>query len=168
MKPEVKYGLIYGAVSILISLLMYVTGLNRSDSSWIPNLLSMIIPIACTVLVVNETKALNAGYISFGTAFKKCLAVVSIGSLISAVYVVLYTSVIDTEFMEYQMQKQVEKMQEIGMNESDIEEAINRNAQFQTPMWMFIFTLLMFMFIGAVISLIVAAIKKNPNPEEIA
>jgi flagellar biosynthesis protein FliQ len=168
MKPEVKYGLIYGGVSCLFSLLMYVTGLNRSNLSWIPNLVSMIIPIVCTVMVINETKALNAGYITFGSAFKKSLAVVSIGSLISAVYVILYTSVIDPEFMEFQMQKQVEKMQEMGMSEGDIEEALNRNAQFQTPLMMFIFTLVMFIFVGAVISLIVAAIKKNPNPEEIA
>jgi hypothetical protein len=168
MKPEVKYGLIYGGISILFSLVMYVTGLNRSDSSWIPNLISMVVPILCTVLVINEAKALNAGYISFGQAFKKCIAVISIGSLISAIYVVLYTTVIDPEFMEYQTMKQVEKMQEMGMSEGDIEVAINRNVQFQTPLWIFIFTLVMFMFIGAVISLIVAAIKKNPNPEEIA
>jgi hypothetical protein len=167
MKPEVKYGLIYGGASCLFSLLMYVAGLNRSDLSWIPNIISMIIPIACTVMVINETKALTAGYITFGTAFKKSLAVILIGSLISAVYVVLYTNVIDPEVMEFQMTQQVEKMQEMGMSEGDIEEAINRNAQFQTPVWMFTFTLIMFLFIGGVISLVVAAIKKNPNPEEI-
>jgi hypothetical protein len=62
----------------------------------------------------------------------------------------------------------MEKMLEMGMPEEQIEAALNQSAKFQTPGWMFTWVLLWTLFIGTIISLVMAAILKKPNPEEIS
>lgn len=169
MKIALKYGLIYSGINIVWSLLMYVTELNRSEMSWVFNLLALAIPVICIVLAVKEYRlTVGNGFISFGEAFKNGLVVCLIGGLIAAAYSILYIKFIDPTFMDFMMQKQVTSMQDMGMSEGDIEKAINRSAKMQTPFWMFTWALVGSLFVGAVISLIMAAILKKPNPEEIA
>ncbi|MBL7925001.1 MAG: DUF4199 domain-containing protein [Bacteroidia bacterium] len=169
MKIALKYGLIYSAINIIWSLLMYVTDLNRSDSSWVFNLLALSIPVVCIILAVKEYKAtVGGGFMKFSEVFKHGLVIFLVGGIIAAAYSILYVKVIDPDFMDYVMEKQVAGMQEMGMPEDQIEEAINRSAKFQTPFWMFTWALLGTLFVGAVISLIMAAVLKKPDPGEIA
>ena len=70
--------------------------------------------------------------------------------------------------MEFVMNKQYEKMEEDGMSPEMIEMSMNQAKMFTTPAMQLVFALFGGMFIGAVISLVVAGIMKNPNPEEIA
>jgi len=169
MKIALKYGLIYSGINILWSLVLYVTNLVRSDMSWVFNIVSMIIPVVCIVFAVKEYKAtLGNGWMKFSEVFKFGLVICLVGGLIAAAYTVLYVQVIDTEFMNFIQEKQMNKMVEMGMPEEQIEIAINQSAKFQTPFWMFTWTLLGALLTGTIISLIMAAVLKKPNPEEIA
>ncbi len=168
MKSENRYGLIYGGVSILWSLLMYVTELNRSNYDWVVNLISLIIPITCMVMAVNEIKAAQSGYITFNQSFKKTLAVIFIGGSIAAVFAVIYMNWIDPGFMEFTKNKQMIKMQEMGLSDDVIERQLAQSEKFYQPQWMFLFSIVGILFIGSIFSLIVSAIMKKPNPEEIA
>lgn len=169
MKIALKYGLIYSGINIVWGLFMYVTDLVRSDFSWVFNLLSMIIPVVCIVLAVKEYKAtVPGGWMKFSDVFKHGLVICLVGGIIAAAYTVLYVQVIDPEFMTFIQEKQMNKMLEMGMPEDQIEMALNQSAKFQTPFWMFTWTLLGSVFIGTLISLIMAAVLKKPNPEEIA
>ncbi|MBK7963863.1 MAG: DUF4199 domain-containing protein [Bacteroidetes bacterium] len=169
MKIALKYALIYSGINIVWGLFMFVTDLTRSDMSWVFNILSMIIPIVCIVLATKEYKAtIGNGWMKFSDVFKQALIIFVIGGIITAAYTVLYVTVIDPEFMTYIQEKQMTKMLEMGMPEEQIEIALNQSAKFQTPFWMFTWTLLGSMLIGTLISLIMAAVLKKPNPEEIS
>lgn len=169
MKIAIKYALIYSGINIVWGLLMYVTDLTRSDMSSLLNILSMIIPIVCIVLATKEFKAtIGNGWMKFSDVFKHSLMIFVIGGIITAAYTVLYVTVIDPEFMTYIQEKQMNSMLEMGMPEEQIEVALNQSAKFQTPFWMFTWTLLGTMLMGTIISLIMAAILKKPNPEEIS
>ena len=104
----------------------------------------------------------------FSDVIKQAVVICVIGGIITAAYTVLYVTVIYPDFMTYIQEKQMTKMLEMGMPEEQIEMALNQSAKFQTPFWMFTWTLLGSMLIGALISLIMAAVLKKPNPEEIA
>jgi len=169
MKSAVRYGLIYGGLSVVWSLMTYITGLNRSDSSSIIQGLSIIIPILCCVLAVREYKAnIGEGFISFGKAFKESMIVSLIGIIIAGIFSVIYTTYIDPTFMDFVMNKEYEKMEEQGMSPEMIELSMSQAKMFTRPAMQLVFALFGGLFIGAVISLVVAGIMKNPNPEEIA
>jgi hypothetical protein len=169
MKSAIRYGLIYGGLSVVWSLMTYITGVNRSDSSSIIQGLSIIIPIVCCVLAVKEYKAtIGGGFISFGKAFKESMIVCLVGIIIAGIFSVIYTTYIDPTFMEFVMNKQYEKMEEDGMSPEMIEMSMNQAKMFTTPAMQLVFALFGGMFIGTVISLVVAGVMKNPNPEEIA
>jgi lipopolysaccharide/colanic/teichoic acid biosynthesis glycosyltransferase len=168
MKPEIRYGLIYGGISVLWTLIMYVTELNRSDYDWVVNLLSLVVPIVCMVMAVNEIKAAQSGYITFNQSFKKTLTVILIGGTIAAVFAVIYMNWIDPGFLEFTKNKQVIKMQEMGLSDDVIEKQMAQSEKFYQPQWMFLFSIVGILFFGSIFALIVSAIMKKPNPEEIA
>ena len=104
----------------------------------------------------------------FSDIFKHGLIICLVGGIIYSAYSIVYIQVIDPTFMDYIMEKQVTKMQEMGMDDDAIEKAMKGSASMQSPFWMFTFSLLGSLFAGAIISLIMAAILKKPNPEEIS
>ena len=169
MKIALKYALIYSGINIVWGLLMFVTDLTRSDMSWVFNILSMVIPIICIVFATKEYKAtIGNGWMKFSDVFKQGLLIFVIGGIITAAYTVLYVTVIDPDFMTFIQEKQMNKMLEMGMPEEQVEQQLNMSAKFQTPFWMFTWTLLGTLLIGTLISLIMASVLKKPNPEEIA
>lgn len=169
MKIALKYGLIYSGINILWSLLLYVTELNRSESAWVFQMIALAIPVVCIIMAVNEYKQKEGnGFITFGTAFKKGLLICLIGGIIGSAFYVIYLEAIDPSFKDFMMQQQVDKMTEMGMGEEAIEDAINQSAKFQTPFWMFTWGIVGSLFVGAIISLIMAAILKKPDPNVIA
>jgi hypothetical protein len=169
MKIALKYALIYSGINIVWGLLMFVTDLTRSDMSWVFNILSMAIPVICIVFATKEYKAtIGNGWMKFSDVFKHGLVIFTIGGIIAAAYSVFYVSVMDPELMTFIQEKEMNKMLENGMPEEQVEIALNQMAKFQTPKWMFVWVLLWTMFIGTLISLVMAAILKKPNPEEIS
>ena len=168
MKPGVKFGLICSGASILWALLLYITGLNHIDSAWIFNILSIGIPVLFVSMAIKEVRmTTGGGYIQFNTAFGVSFKVTAINSILSSLFTIVYLQVIDPTFMDFIMQKQVNKMQEMGMGEEQIQKMVDQTAKWQTPSMMFMWTLVGTFVIGVLVSLIMSAILKKPDPEEI-
>jgi ABC-type antimicrobial peptide transport system permease subunit len=110
---------------------------------------------------------MGGGYIQFNAAFKESVVVTLINSVITAVFSIVYLQFIDPTFMDFIMQKQVTKMQEMGMAEDQIQKMLDQSAKWQSPGMMFFWALLGSVVLGFIIALIMAAIMKKPNPEEI-
>lgn len=168
MKIALRYGLIYTGINILWSLLMYVTGLNRSEVSWIFNTLAMLIPVLCIVYAVKEYKAtVGQGFMPFGEVFRHGLVITLVGGIGISAYLLVYSEYIDPGFNDYILNQQIEEMQESGMSDEKIDQAIEMGERFRTPFYMFTFGVLGSLFVGSIVSLIMAAILKKPNPEGI-
>lgn len=169
MKPAVKFGLINGGLGILWAMLMYVTELNRSDSaSWI-NFLSLVIPCICMSLAIEEWRVTSGGgWVSFGSGFKQAFQVGLIATLIGIAFHYLYITVIDPAFIEFQLQQQAQKLAESGMSDEQIAKQMKISAPFFTPLMQVIFGFVVILIMNTVIALIIAAIKKRPNPEVIS
>lgn len=119
-------------------------------------------------MVIKEYKnTIGGGYIQFNTAFRESFVVVTVNAIIAAIFSLIYMQYIDPTFMDFIMQKQVNKMQEMGMGEEQIQKMLDQSAKWQTPGMMFMWTLIGAFVIGVLVALIMAAILKKPNPEEI-
>jgi hypothetical protein len=169
MKPGIKFGLINGGIACLWSLLMYITGLNRSDAGTYFQWMGLIVPIVCIVQAVKEYKLTSGdGWVEFGEAFKTGFTVTSIGAIIGSVYYILFIKVIDPTFMDFMMNKQIEKMQDNGMSEEAAEKALEASKMWFGTGMQFTFAILGGLLIGTIIALIMAAILKKPNPDPLS
>ncbi|MFM9056895.1 MAG: DUF4199 domain-containing protein, partial [Bacteroidota bacterium] len=125
-------------------------------------------PIVCIVLAVYEERKSNSGgFISFSKAFKTGLVVIVLGTLINSAYAVLYAEVIDPDFMEYVEEQQIEKLEESGLSDEQIEANMSVFRMMKSPFGMFTFSLIYGVFSGAIYALIVAAILRRNDPNEL-
>jgi hypothetical protein len=167
MKPYLKYGLIVGATGILLSMITYVTGLDKSDTGQYLNYINIPITIIAMVFAIKERRDKElGGFIEFGQGFGTAALLVVIASVISSVYTYFYMAFINPSFHEFLMQKQEAKMEERGMSQESIDAALKMAGKFMTPGMVSMFALLGGILVGILIALIVAAImrKANPNP----
>ncbi len=169
MKPSTKFGLINAGAGVLWAMIMYVTGLNRNAAFMWIQFIALIIPIICIIQVTKiYLQTEGNGFISFGKAFNLAFKVTSIGAIIGAFYHFLYLKFIDPSYVDYQMNLQLEKLQERGMSEDMIEKQITMIGKWMTPMAQCGFAIVVGIIMAAVISLIMAAIVKKPNPDAIS
>ncbi|MEO5571303.1 MAG: DUF4199 domain-containing protein [Bacteroidia bacterium] len=167
MKPSVKYGLITAVTGIVISMIIFLIGLDKSQTGENLGYINIVILIAAMVMAVKERRENElGGFIEFGQAFSTGMMVVLIASAITAVYTFLYISVINPGFRDYVLQKQITKMETSGQSQEQIDMALPYVEKFMTPVMMTLFTFLGGLVVGVIIALIIAAImkKSNPNP----
>ena len=169
MKPHVKFGLLVGATGILLSLISYILGLDKSDTGQYIGWINVPIMIIALVFAIKEKRLSNeGGFISFGHAFKTGFLVVLIATAITAVYNYLYFSVINPGIKDYILQKQADKFEEQGMSGAQMEQALAMTEKFTTPVMASVWVFFGGLFLGTIVVLIFAAIMKKNNPQEIS
>ena len=167
MKPHVKYGLIAGVASIIWTLIMYLTGVDKSDMANIVNWVAMAVILIFVVLAVKEQRDMNKGYITFGNAFKTSFLTFLISGVIGCAYYYIHTAMIDPSLIEYMRDKAMDEMANKNIPEDQIDIAMKYTNMFLSPGALTAMGFLFNLIIGAIAGLIVAAImKKDPPPGE--
>src|SRR2546430_1345314 len=106
MKPFLKYGLIVGATGILISLLTYLLGLDKTDTGEYIKWINVPIMIIAMVMAIKEKREQElGGFIEFGQAFGTATMTILISSVISSVFTYLYLAVINPGYRDFMIQK---------------------------------------------------------------
>jgi hypothetical protein len=165
MKIAVRYGLIYSAINIVLMLIGYVTGFNRSSVTWPQTILSLGVPVLCIYLAIREHQRTEGnGFVEFGKAFKLGLIISLVAAFITSAFSLIYFRVLDPGLLEFMTSVQIEKMEESGVSDEGIEQALKMTERFNQPFYMFTFGLMGSLFTGSITALIMAAIMKKPNP----
>ncbi|MDV6167971.1 DUF4199 domain-containing protein [Flavobacterium sp. DG1-102-2] len=168
-KSITQFGLIFGVIMIAELSIMYILKPDPIENGWVGtmnNILnffvftSLFIALACT----NYKKA-NGGYITFGQCLKIGVGVCALAALIYSVFYFIFT-LIFPEFIP-EMLEQVKRVtihnspqmtsEQLKMSMSIIEATMQPYAA--APL-----TIIMYSFMGLIISLIVGAIVKKENP----
>jgi len=169
MKIYLKYGLYYALGSILWALISYVLGIERMENGNLITLISIVIPISCIYLGIKEKRDKeNNGFITYSKAFNLGLSITAVAIVISTVFTYFHIKYINTGLIEFVKNKQYIKMQEQGMDELAIEQGLSFSEPFMTPIGFTLTSFVMSFLVGIIISLIVAAILKRPDPQEIS
>ncbi len=158
------YGLIGGLLSVAASLVLDLTGLVDAASgkgSWLSSIVSIAIFVWALFTAIRKQREDLGGFISFGSAFKTAFVASLVIALIGAVYMYLYATFINPDFIEEIRQATMEKMAKQGQSDEQIEQAMEMMESFTSPVMMSVWGFVGSAIMGAIVSLIGAAIMKK-------
>jgi hypothetical protein len=162
MSVALKYGFITALVGVVYTLILMVSDLG--DNRWLSGL-AYIILIVGVVLAMKQFKALNFGYMSYGQGLGIGTIVSAVFGFLSGTFTWIYTSFVDTGYMERLMLKQEAAMLEQGMSQEQVDAGMEVANKLQGPLLMIVGATIGAIIMGFLLSLIVSAIMKNNRPE---
>lgn len=157
-----KYGLFNAVAAILFFVILDVMGMSGNQSlSW----LGLVITAVVIFLGQKEYKTNGDGYMNYGEGLGIGTLLALISSIISSVFVWVYVSYINTNFIDNIRQSTMMKLEEQGMSDTEIDRVMEMSDKFSGPTAMLIFGILGGVFFGFLISLVISAIVKTTRPE---
>ena len=160
-----NYGLYLGLATVTISLVKYAMGALYTQEYY-SGILGLILMIVFLVLGIKNYKADNGGFITFGQSVKVGIGVAMIASVISIVYILLLSNVLEPDFAINSIEAQKVMMADsFGMTEGQIEEA-TKNSLDNFFLSLIGGVLIINLFIGGIISLIAGAIMKRTEEDQ--
>ena len=165
-KLSLRYGLIGSGLIILVGLLFYVAGLSlKPGMNWVSSLLNLAIYIwvARTIILYHRDQQLG-GFISFGRGFAASMLAVLVMAVVGAIYFYLFMTVIAPDFTESILDMQIEKLEDQGVSEEQMEMQIGFMKKMMTPGALSFMGLGMTLIFGGLVSLVTAAVLKKEAP----
>jgi len=158
----VRYGLIVGLFCVIYSfiLAMLDESMNRGLGA-----ISYIILIVGIIMAYKYFKTHNQGFMSYGQGLGIGTLMSLIVGLLASIFMYVYVKFVDSEMMNRAMEMQRVEMEKRGMDDAQIEQAMEMADKFTSPELLIVFGTLGFVFFGFIFSLIIAAIMKNARPE---
>lgn len=160
---HLTYGLITGLAVIVVGLILHLT--NMSFNTWAQYIGLLVFLIGIIMNATAFSKAHNAD-VTFGKVFSSGFKASAIVTLLMVAWTMV-SMMIFPEIKEKGIEMAMESMAKQGMSDEQIEQGISMTKNYFTPFAVG-GALFMFLFWGAIFSLIGAAIaKKNPqrNPQ---
>lgn len=163
-----KYGLMMGAILIIVSLVLYLAGmvdLETGKAGFLGTFLSYVISIGAVVMGIMAYKKNNGNFLSLGDALKQGMIIGIIGGLIVAIYNIIFFQFIEPDLLDNIREASLEQAEERGQVNSDTEDTMNNMMNiFISPGFIFVVTVVMKFFLGLIVGLIAGAIMKNEKP----
>lgn len=94
-----KYGLIYGAITIVFSLMLHIMDLTYSGSNF-PQIFGYVLLAVLIIWAVVSFRKNNQGKLSVGQATKIGTATALISAIITVLYIIVFANVIEPDFAE--------------------------------------------------------------------
>lgn len=161
-KLALKWGAITGVALILFSTTLYVS--NQTSNAGVGAILYLIL-IVGLVLTMREFKQLSNNYLGYGEGLSLGTLTGAIADLISTMYSVAYTTLIDPGLMERVTNEMRTKLEEQNkLTDAQIDQFVDNMKAFQSPGIQFVLGLLWLVFVGFVFSLVIAAILRRNKP----
>lgn len=158
----IRYGLMMAVLSIAFFVIMNVAGLDMQGPV---GYLGWLITAVMLFLAHKYFKEEGDGFMSIGQGVGISFWAGLVSSVISSCFTYVYIKFIDSGFMEAIKDKQIQSMQERGMSDEQIDQAMKFASAFSSAEAIFIFGIV-FGIIGAIIiGLIVSLFTKKNNPE---
>ncbi len=153
------WGLIIGFAGIIYSVILYMM-----DQFLNPNLgyAGLLISLVLLILGIRSFRdKIRDGILPFGPAFGFGVVAFIVSGIIGTIFGYIMWTVIDPDLLIKMQEMQMEKMLEKGVPEEAIEQAMGVTSKFMKPGIMAVFGFLGSVFMGTIISIIVAAIFKR-------
>jgi hypothetical protein len=159
----IKYGIIIGLVFIVYGMILEFMGLDL-ETRQIFDYVSFVFLLVAIILAHKAFKEGGDGYMSMGQGLGMGTLISLIGGALSGVFSYIYIKFIDDSMLTKIKDLQIEKMEEQGLDDAQIEQAMEIAGKFMSaemiPVWAILGTL----FFGFILSLIVSLFTKNANP----
>lgn len=160
-RVALKYGVLGAVVIMVYTTIINISGFSQNKLLQIVSFAFMIIAI---VLAMQDFREQNKGYMSYGEGL-------GLGSLLSAVmgflgsmFSMFYMRFIDPTIMTQGIDKVRADMEARGMDDAQIDQAMELSQKFMSPGIMFAMGILGYILMGFVLSLILSAILRREKP----
>jgi len=168
-KLGTKYGLICGLVYIIFGMGSILMGDGGQSSPVLGILLGLGILISTFLVIFYGVKEyrdnVNGGSLTVGEAVKLGALIALIGGLLAGAFTLLYNYVIDPGYMDRVMDNTREQMEDRGMTDEQIDQAMGWSEMFRSPLLGAAFSIVWYCLWGLVKGLISGAIlKQEPTP----
>lgn len=158
----VRYGTLVGLVSIIVSFVLNITGLEQSPAKW----LTTVVLIVGIVFAHKFFKQQNEGFMSYAQGLGIGSVTSGIVGILSALYSYIHVNFIDPDFPTHILDKARSDMEAKGnLSDAQIEQGLAWTAKFLNGPLMLVVVLIGALFLGFLASLLISAITKNPRPE---
>jgi len=156
-----KWGVILGIALILITLILYLT--DQTSNPWF-SVLTLVAMIAALVLAMQEYRNVNSGFMTYGEGVGIGALLSGVAGLLASAFSTFYNVVIDPTIQQRAFEQARERLENQGMSDEQIDQALEFSQKFQSPGFTFIAGVFGTIIIGALLSLIIAAfIRRNKN-----
>jgi lysylphosphatidylglycerol synthetase-like protein (DUF2156 family) len=156
----IKYGIYLALVTIIYTLILQILGLGAKQSLGYAGFIFVIVAL---VLAHRDFKRSNE-FMSFGQGLGISMIIVTINSVLSSIFSYIYIKFVDNSMLDVIREQSIVQMEERGMSDAQIEQAMEMQAKFTTPEMILVFGFLGGIFFGFIIALIVTAFTKKSNP----
>jgi Protein of unknown function (DUF4199) len=160
-RTALKFGLITGVAYIIYTTILYVSGQAANTAlGW----LGMIISITGMVFAMKEYREDNSGFMTYGEGLGIGTMMSAVSGLLAGTYGYIYNTFIDPTMRQQIMDKVRTDMENKGMDDDKIDQAMQMTEKFSSPGMTFLFSIVGAIFIGFLISLIISAIMRKNKP----
>tara|TARA_R110000787_G_scaffold86285_7_gene184050 strand:- start:6803 stop:7330 length:528 start_codon:yes stop_codon:yes gene_type:complete len=161
-----NYGVIWGLLSIVLSVVAYVTNNYIDRPMWL-TIAGLAIMIGIIVYGLKAFKSDNEGFLSVSEALKVGLAISVIAGIIGTIYNLLFVTVIEPEFinqtLEFTRETLITDNPEMTQEQMDMTMGITE--KMMTPLVMSAMGIIFTLFLGFITSLIAGLVMKVNRPE---
>lgn len=172
MNHDLKYGLILGIISIVISASIILIDYTLIASAWWVGLINFIITISILLVAGFQLRSLYGGTLPFKEAFLSTWLIIVIAGALSTVYSIVqyhvFTPELPAQIQEAIINQTAAMMENFGMDDQTIDEAVadlesENSFSVNNMLTSFLFTSILG---GAILAALIGLIvKKNPAPE---
>ncbi len=162
-KETLNYGIIYGLITVVFSVLTYMFDLTFK--TWIlwPSLLLSIIVLF--FLLRSYRDHYNNGFISYGKSVGAGVIISIYAAIITAIYIYVLYAFIDPGLMDKSLAMAEEKLIAKGLPEEAVDQALAMQAKMMKPWFTALMGIINSVFYGLILSLIVSLfVMKKGNP----
>ncbi|MBS0001401.1 MAG: DUF4199 domain-containing protein [Cyclobacteriaceae bacterium] len=156
----IKYGIYLALVSIIYTLILQILGLAAKQALGYVGIIFVIIAL---ILAHRDFKRDNE-YMSFGQGLGISMIIVTISSVLGSIFSYIYIKFVDSSMLDVIREQSMIQMEERGMSDAQIEQAMEMQTRFTTPEMILVFGILAGIFFGFIVSLIVTAFTKKSPP----
>lgn len=163
-----NYGLVYGLIAVAMAVVQYSLGDfktsmgNNSFTIWTGLGIAMMVGFPLAAMLKRRKE--QGEQLTYGQGFKTGFTVAVIGSLFTAAWMLLYTLALEPGYQEEVINNSYQQLQQQNIGKEQMEASIEVTKQFTAPHFMALFTILSAAFMGAIISLILAAFTRKQPP----
>ena len=165
-KFAMNYGILLGIILILISVIMYITGMALDGIQWPMYIYYLVFPIVI-IIAIKDYKNKNNDFLTLSDALKTGIATGVISALLFLAYNLIFNYIIEPTYSEQIIAKTRDTMSEMDkLTSEQIEMSLKYMKWVSNPLLGGAIWLAFSAFFSLIYSLIAGLIMKNKNPYE--
>jgi len=167
MVTTILYGVYCAVVAIIFTLIEYFTGMQYSTIYWF-NWLAVPFYIIILVLAMRERKREDfGGTITYGQCVGTGFWVGVFSGIITAIFMYVYYTVINPDFINQMVAQQMQTMRDRGMTAQEIQNAQAMTRTMSSPAIMVLWSLFGAIIGSTIMALIIGIFVRSKNEEAV-